>query len=63
MGLQPGDLIEFTWAASFGDRTELAIFIGWEREDIKARAKILYNTKVLWVNHQFIRKIEDDSEV
>jgi len=63
MGLQPGDLIEFTWAASFGDRTELAIFIGWEREDIKARAKILYNTKVLWVNHQFIRKVEDDSEV
>lgn len=63
MGLQPGDLVEFTWAASFGDRTELAIFIGWEREDIKARAKILYNTKVLWVNHQFIRKVEDDSEV
>ena len=63
MGLQPGDLVEFTLAASFGDRTELAIFIGWEREDIKARAKILYNTKVLWVNHQFIRKVEDDSEV
>jgi hypothetical protein len=41
MGLQSGDLIEFTWAASFGDRTELAIFVGWEREDIKARAKII----------------------
>jgi hypothetical protein len=61
MGLQPGDLIEFTWAASFGDRTELAIFVGWEREDIKARAKILYNSKVLWVNPHFIRKVEDDS--
>ena len=61
MGLQPGDLIEFTWAASFGDRTELAIFVEWEREDIKARAKILYNSKVLWVNPQFIRKIEDDA--
>ena len=61
MGLQSGDLIEFTWAASFGDRTELAIFVGWEREDIKARAKILYNSKILWVNPQFIRKVEDDS--
>ena len=61
MELQPGDLIEFTWAASFGDRTELAIFVGWEREDIQARAKILYNTKVLWVNPQFIRKVEDGS--
>jgi len=60
MGLQPGDLVEFTWTASFGDRTELAIFVGWEREDIKARAKILYNAKVLWVNHQFIRKVKDD---
>jgi hypothetical protein len=60
MGYEPGDLIEFTWAASFGEKIELAIFIGWERKDIKARAKILYNSKVLWVNPQFIRKITDD---
>ena len=54
MGYEPGDLIEFTWAASFGKKVELAIFVGWERKDIKARAK------VLWVNPQFIRKITDD---
>tara|TARA_R110000772_G_scaffold198509_2_gene309199 strand:+ start:398 stop:586 length:189 start_codon:yes stop_codon:yes gene_type:complete len=57
MRFKVGELVEFIWSPSKGGQTLLALYIGREEKDIKAKAKILYNGTMLWIDPIHLKKV------